>query len=349
MLGEFVNSKSFQDLDIIPISPIRAKSYLANPHSNPNDVVLYLGFIGNQLVAFRSLFADVLNNKNEQIRFAWCSGNWVHPNYRRQGFSEQLLKAAYADWDQKLMFTNYAPNSEKLYLKTGWFKAIHQFEGTRAYLFLKSKKLFAKANAKQFYKIIFFVVDLFISISANFRLWFYSGEYQSSIKFETTEFPDNKCYQLIEGNNTILNRGENELKWIFERPWISTNKTEYNENYPFSSYSNSFYYKTVKIYSKNILVGFFIFSVREGHLKTLYFNMPDEFMADTVTFIKLFCKRNKIEVITVYKKELTGELFKRKFPFLHLKKYGQKIYSTFEINCNNDLHFQDGDGDAIFT
>jgi hypothetical protein len=34
---------------------------------------------------------------------------------------------------------------------------------------------------------------------------------------------------------------------------------------------------------------------------------------------------------------------------LHTKKYGQKIYSSFEIKNNANLQFQDGDGDLIFT
>ena len=52
---------------------------------------------------------------------------------------------------------------------------------------------------------------------------------------------------------------------------------------------------------------------------------------------------------TIYKKELAAELFKRKLPFLHVKKYGQKIYSTFEIENSSESKFQDSDGDVIFT
>lgn len=43
------------------------------------------------------------------------------------------------------------------------------------------------------------------------------------------------------------------------------------------------------------------------------------------------------------------EFFVKKFPLLHPKKYGQNIYSSFEINNNKKLRFQDGDGDVVFT
>ena len=66
-MENFVNSKEFQNYEVVPISAIRAQSYLANPHALPDDIVLYLGLINNKLVAFRSLFADTLNSDGQQI------------------------------------------------------------------------------------------------------------------------------------------------------------------------------------------------------------------------------------------------------------------------------------------
>ncbi len=348
-LETFANSKMFHEFDSIPISPNRVRSYLANPNAAPDDVVLYLGFVENQLVAFRSLFADVVYSGKQQIRFGWCSGNWVHPDFRRKGFSEQLLKEAYEGWDRKLMFTNYAPNSEKLYLKTTCFKAIFQFQGARAYLYPKTRKLVAKANSNLIFKIGFLLIDGLISMFSQARLCFCKAKENSRIKFESMEYPDEQCYRSIKTTGSILKRNEKEFRWIFSYPWISSEQSEWNKKYCFSSFSASFKYHTVKVFSNDQFLGFFIFSVREGHLKTLYWNVPDVLTKDIASYFKLFCKQNKIEVATFYKKELAKELFKRKFPFLHLKKYGQKIYSTFELNNSEAIQFQDGDGDVIFT
>lgn len=348
-LEDFVYSKTFQKFEYIPISYIRAKSYLANPHAQANDFVLYLGFIENKLVAFRSLLPDIINSASKQTRFAWCSGAWVRPNFRRLGFSEQLLKEAYSDWNERLMFTNYAPNSEKLYLKTGWFKSIHQFEGARAYLFPKTKKLIAKANSNSLFKVLFSIIDWVISIYSTIRLWFFIDRTSSSITFKTLEFPDGECYTSIKTTRTIFARGGKELKWIFENPWITPQKLELHKKYPFSSFSNSFAYKTVKVFSEKNFAGFFIFSINNGHLKTLYWNLPNGFEKEIANYLKTFCKENKVEMASIYKKELANEVFKRKFPFLHVKKYGQKIYSTFEIQNDTEINIQDGDGDVIFT
>ena len=42
-------------------------------------------------------------------------------------------------------------------------------------------------------------------------------------------------------------------------------------------------------------------------------------------------------MITVYNNRVAQQLFKRKFPFLHQKKYGQKIYCSFDINNVKEL------------
>lgn len=350
-LESFVQSETYQKLTTIPMTFLRAKSYINNPYAQPDDVVLYLGLIANQLVAFRTLFAGRIISENEPIRFAWCSGNWVHTNFRRKGFSEQLLQEAFTDWNGKLMFTNYAPNSEKLYLKTGKFQSIHQFQGFRGYLFSKTRKLISVANKNGVTKFLFSFADAIISAISSIRILAFSLNPNPDFSFETIHFPDDECYQILRNNapNHIFGRGEEELKWIFQFPWISEDKNFSSEKYPFSSGCVSFRYYTVKVSSKNKLVGFFIFSVREGHLKTLYWCIPAGIEKEVGDYLKQFGVKHKIEVITVYKYEVAQQLFERNFPFLRAKKYGQKIYSSFKIINKTNCQFQDGDGDVIFT
>lgn len=350
-LEAFVNSSRFRELETIPISLNRVQSYLHNPYALPDDVVLYMGLSDKKLVAFRTLFADIVYQDSQNIHFGWCSGNWVHPDFRRRGYSEQLLQEAYSDWNQKLMFTNYAPYSEKLYLKTGWFRPVHTFEGSRAYLFPKLQKLNASHQGNLFKKIFYSILDFDIELFSSFRLLFFRDQRPGKIRFEVTGEPDSVCYQFLEQNHLkhLFHRYENELKWVFSFPWITHSKNELSEKYPFSWFSSDFQYQTVKLFTGNKLEGFCIFSVREKHLKTLYFAGADNLFPELARFLKSYSKKHKIEVLTVYKKELAAQFFRRKFPFLRVKKYGQKIYSTFELPESNEPAFQDGDGDVIFT
>ncbi len=350
-LKAFVESETFNQFEYIPISALRAESYLHNPHALPEDVVLYLGFVDNKLVAFRTLFAGSVFDGDQRIRFGWCSGNWVHPNYRRRGFSEQLLTDAYSDWDQKLMFTNYAPNSEQLYLKTGWFSPIHQFEGVRAYLFPKTRKLVADSNKNHFKRIFYSILDFDIKLISSFRLLFYHPNSAGNFCFKLIEKPDEECYAFLSKHfaDSFFQRNEQEIKWIFKYPWLSNSENEQNKKYPFSCYSNDFRYQTIKIYAGEIFQGFCIFSVRDKHLKSLYFSCPNEVIPELADFMKSYSRKHKIEVLTLYKKELAAEMLKRNFPFLRTKKYGQKIYSTFTLPAAKNHVFQDGDGDVFFT
>lgn len=350
-LQDFLISETYRQLTVTPVTGLRVSSYINNPKSLPGDHVLYLGFIKNKLVAFRTLFADNIGLENEKVRFAWCSGNWVDPKFRRQGFSEQLLKEALTDWDGKLMFTNYAPESEKLYLKTGSFHPVHQFKGFRGYLFPKTRKLIKAARKNGLTKALFSAADQLISVFSTSRLWFFSSTQNPDIRFETCQFPDEECLKISSNYSSkyLFGRGEKELNWIFKYPWISGTENSESKKYPFSSLSDSFSYYTIKVFVKNKFVGFFVFSVREGHLKTLHFCLPDEFGKDIAGYLKQFCKKQKIELITVYNYRVAQQLFNQKFPFLHTKKYGQKIYSSFEIKDNHGNLFQDGDGDVIFT
>lgn len=350
-LESFVNSTTFNRLAIVPITTLRARSYAENPLAQPTDIALYLGFINNQLVAFRSIFAGVINNENNKIRFGWCSGAWVHPDLRRNGFSMLLLDEALADWNGKLMLTNYSPETERLFLKSGKFQVIHQFQGFRGYLFPKTRKLIPAANTNAFSKLIFGSVNVLIWLISSSCLLCFRSKKNPEYRFETITFPDEDCFKILSktAKTKFFHREEKEFKWIFEFPWLADKNREEFKKYPFSGYSGSFRYYTVKVFVENQFSGFFIFSVREGHLKTLYFSIPQGMENEISTFLKDFCAKCKIEVITVYNYEIAQQLFKRKFPFLHAKKYGQKIYSSFHIENVAQQTIQDGDGDVIFT
>ncbi len=349
-LENFVKSKAFNQFDTVPITPGRAKSYIQNPNAKPGDIVLYMGFMAKKLVAFRTIFAGVANSKNGKIHFGWCSGNWVHPNFRRKGFSEQLLREAYSDWGKKLMFTNYAPNSERLYLKTGWFRPIHRFNGVRGYLFPKTRKLIARASANFITKTIFSSIDFLISVYAILRIFFYREKNVGNASFEVIDMPDKNCYSFKneDQKTTLFERGEPEFNWIFKFPWISGSTKSFVSKYPFSSYSTSFRYKTVKVFREDKFAGFFLFSVREGHLKTLHFAVQPGVEKEIPVFLKAYCIDHKIELLTLYNSSVAGQFIAQKSPFLHLKEYGQKIYSSFEID-GTGYTIQDGDGDTIFT
>lgn len=347
-LEDFLKSEAYRQFEVVPITSLRAKSYTDNPNAEASDVALLLAFSGKKLLAFRSIFAGKVQTENHAERFGWCSGAWVHPDFRRKGISSELLTEALADWNGKLMLTNYSPETENLFLKSGKFFVLAEFSGFRGYLFPKTQKLF---EAKKSFRFFLKVADIGISMVSSFRTLFCNKKNAENLLFETLAQPDETCYNLLKvgGGKSIFRQDVKELKWIFDFPWVSETPFEGSEKYPFSACVKSFRYYTVKIFESGEFKGFFVFSVRDGNLKTLFNFFEPGLEAEVAHYLKKYCCEHKIEVISVYNNEISQQLFKRKFPFLHAKKYGQKIYSSFHIQIGRDPMIQDGEGDVVFT
>lgn len=353
-LGElqaFCRSELYNQFAIIPITPSRADSYLDNPNGNSKDVVLLLALLNGELLAFRSIFAGIAYAENRNIRFGWCSGSWVDPDFRRKGLSQLLLKEAYNDWNGRLMFTNYAPESESLYLKTGWFKPVHEFKGARGYLFPETSKLVPSAKKSTVVKLFFRLIDFFTGNFSSIRILFYRSRKPDNVGFELLNYPDEESFNFMESfrENYLFRREAKEISWILESPWISEINRPYNKKYPFSACAESFYYRIVKLFYNNELAGVSLFSVREGHLKTLFFWLPPHLETEMAEFLKDFTLKHKLEMITVYHRGIAGKISARKSPFLYVKNMGQKIYSSFDISGIGNYRFHDGDGDRAFT
>jgi GNAT superfamily N-acetyltransferase len=350
-LESFVQSKTFMQLPYVPITPARARSYLENPHGLPDDIVVIMAYMDGQMIAFRSLYAGVVQPEKERVRFGWCSGSWVHPDFRRKGISLRLLKEAYHDWNGRLMFTNYAPESENLYLKTGWFHEIHKYEGARGYLFVGKERLKLLTRKKKVPAFLFAMGSLFTDLIAGMRVLAYHQKIKSILQFEELNFPDSKCFEFLQNDpgNYLFLREEKDWNWIFRFPWITDSNSEIKRKYPFSSVSGNFYYRTIKVQQDGMLTGLFIFSVREGHLKTLCFHLKPGIEKDVAGFIRKFAAREKLEMVTVYHSEIAHYLLQDKSPFLYVKPYGQKIYSTFPPEKTNRYLYRDGEGDYVLT
>lgn len=346
-LEQLLASKEYQQWETVPITRHRALSYQQNPHASPKDPVLFLAFHQENLIAFRSVFAG----KTGTIKFGWCSGAWTHPDFRGQGISIQLLNEAYQAWNGKLAFTNYAPSAEKLILRSGLFQPVHQFEGIRAYLFPHSKLLFRDKNPGMPLLSILSIFDSALMRMAQRRIKKYiPGPTHHSFLIEEGG-PDHACLKLYEQRecSSLFGRDKKELEWIFSNPWVLRDKKHFEPRYPFSSADPTFRYYTVKLYLKQELTGFLILSERRSKLKTLLICTPPEAFEDVAVFLRNLAVSQQVAHLTVYKKEIATRMFQRKFPFLRLKNYGQKIYSTFTLPKSGNFMVQDGDGDSIFS
>ncbi|MGQ7867892.1 GNAT family N-acetyltransferase [Sunxiuqinia sp. sy24] len=345
-LETFLGSDFFRELETKPISPARVASYVNNPHAEADDPVLYLFHDDNKLIAFRSLFSAGLMNQSKRI--AWLSGSWVHPDYRRRGYSTQLLAEVMKDWGDRLLFTNYAPASLQVYLKSEQFTPIFLEDGQRFYFFVRTADLLGDRFKGMTF--LFKIVDFFIYLLASLMRLLYHPRRWKKLNIDVLDFPDAACYKLVEAKKDgyLFERGQKELEWIFAYPWVSSSNKELIADYPFSSFARQFHYKTVKFMKGRRLIGFLIYSIRDGHLKTVHMQLPPDSLRVAARFLIQLSVREKIEMLTILEPKLAKKIQKHANPFLFHKKIEQGIYSSFPISAAM-RKIQDGEGDFIFT
>ncbi len=345
-LTEFIESDWFHALADKPVTPLRVKSYCNNPHAKEDDPVLYYLQEGDRIIAYRTVFPARLSD--DAKRFAWLSGNWVHPDFRRKGNSEKLLQEIFNDWDKRLAFTNYAPESLQLYLKTKLFQPVYEGLGRRFYLFVKTRQLLGDRypNLSSFWP----VADVGIKLAASAKISFFKLKEELSYTIIKGHDLDDDCFRLIEKEQqaSVFLRGKEEFNWILNNLWVSTTNSAYKNSYAFSSYSKQFEYRLAKIYQESRFVGFLLYSIRDGHLKTLYGMYPEESITEIAGFLMNEAVHEKIELMTILNPGLSELIQHHQNPFLYSKIMNHRIYASFPISVEN-RNIQDGDGDYIFT
>jgi len=347
-LEDFCRSDLFQKLETKPVSPLRLKSYIANPRAEGDDTVLYIFLENEALIAFRAVLPDIASNEDgTSFRFAWCSGVWVDPKYRGQKLWLPLLEEVMKDWDNKLLLTNYAPITEALYTKENLFEPVLSRQGRRFYF---------KPNFREIYKnrISNPVFKLFLSLATALASLAYSikSKFSTSvpdIRLEELDRPDQECLDLMQAHSgfSLFRRGEKEINWIINYPWI-TETEDLSCRYPFSYDKIERKIKVVKHFYQDSFSGFFVYSIIKGEMKVLYHFENKGLESSVVAPILQIAKTNRISHLTILSSLLSGKIRRKTNYFLFSKPFCSNIYNCFNFSCHDFTVF-DGDGDNCFT
>lgn len=354
-LVEFSQSDLYKSLENKPISPARIASYLNNPNAHKEDIVLYMAFVANKLVGYRTVFADVFYDTDKKEKIAWLSGNWVHPKHRRKNIATLLYKEIAKDWNNRLVYSNYAEASKLLYDKTNNFTTLKTLKGRRYYRkfsfykVLPSKHFVFKKTA-YLLKFIDWIFNLFVfGNKPNTKLL----EAYSIQKIKDWDSDEVLEFLSPFKQKELFKRTLKDYRWIIEYPWIKTDleTKKTTKNYYFSAYAlhyeNDFY--CIKLKEK--IIAIVNISTRDGHLKIPYFYGLRDSSLPALEFILNICKTQKIYFFTIYDSLLLAEL--KKHQFLFQKDFSQKFYITKELLNNHPVirntEIQVGDGDSVFT
>jgi hypothetical protein len=262
-----------------------------------------------------------------------------------------MLEMAEQQWEGRLMYTNFAPESKALYDHTGLFKIIANREGKRFYLRSDIEGLLGKRMG---FRQFFGISDRLVNQLRERRI--------EKFKFPqgdqcTVEPVNGFVAQLSEmvsklQQDALFRRDREVFEWALEYPWVSEQACD-PINYHFSYRANRFeniIYQTnhTDLNSQGIIW----LLLHNNVLSVPYLFAGDKelhkCMAETIvrTMIEHGCTH-----MTIRNPELMESLMAYKKIFLSLRQMPQLIFahhSLISLIPDQPL-IHDGDGDVMFT
>lgn len=346
-LKGFTTSEAFKKFEFAPISELREISHIANPRATGDDILLFLAYEGEELTGYLGILPDDIAKPNGEVfHFGWFSTLYVSEKHRGKQIAQKLLYAAEAAYNGRMMITEFTDSAHGLYKKIGLFDDLQPKQAVRYYFksnlaeILPAKKEVFNRNKKwilRFDKLINPVIP-YLSKS-------------SKLSYSIAYNWDDELKNLIDKQTkNPLHRSSKEFEWILKHPWLSTQKEQ--PNYLFSSYSTSYQMFWVKLYENGILTTCFLCSIRNSHLKVLYYFTDD--ISKVAISLPAIIKNYKVKMMTIYDDQLNEELAKGQSVKALYKRYFKRNYlitKTLKQELGADFHYEfaDGDGDFSFT
>jgi GNAT superfamily N-acetyltransferase len=348
-LKEFLESDMYRDMPYIPVSRHRAESWLQNPRLEPDDIIMYLGFEGEDMIAYRGILPD----RHGEVRFGWLSGIWVRPDHRRMGMASRLIMEAYEDWGHRLMVTNYAPEAGAVFDKSGHFELYFARPGMRYYQ--RSNLSVLLGNRRTLYRRSRPLLDLTDAVLNNLqdlRIRMHREtpgklivEEKPIMDFDAVDF-----LQKHKGTGFSL-RGMEEFYWITSYPWIITGPGK-DERYFFSSVAPAFKNICLTLREEDGSIRGFLWIVVNGEKMSLpYAVLRPGKGIDISPVLRKYMQTHRVAYLTSYQGRI-NETF-QPGPLLNRRRMIQKYFATMDLMKHlpdpGSVVFQDGDGDVVFV
>ncbi len=353
-LEQYVNSQTFKDLRVIPISFHRAISQCHNPRALEDDILLFVAYEDGQIAGYLgALPDDYFTKDNAKVHLAWMSCLWVDPAHRGKKIAQKLIQSCFETWDHRIILTEFTAEAGSLYQKINLFDPWLTLKGRRWYIqsdlaFILPPKHCIFIKLKPVLKI----VDQSLNAVINIRNFF--GENLKDPLEESTHLSEETISVLNHDHDSSgFKRSADELHWLMQFPWVleGENETE-AQRYHFTSYSHQFKCAAVFIKdSTHNTRGIMIYTIRNGHLKIPYFThfCPPDLLSRTV---KDIIKKHRVTTMTLYSQELIDYLQKSKSIQSFSKEISRKYLISKTLSPIMPFHestIYDGDGDCGFT
>jgi GNAT superfamily N-acetyltransferase len=356
-LEAFIQSAQWCGMPVVPISSLRARSYLHNPHARPDDHVIYLAMSDGELVGFRSIVPDLMHQPDNDLRVAWLSGVWVTAAFRRKGIARRLLEAVQEDWGDHLLSTNQAPVSLKLLSSTGRFGVAAQFEGVRYYSRLSVSQLLPhRFPVLERMRPLLGVADSVINWWHNRRRRHGLHDIQPPLAIELTALDpsDISFIREIHGEG-LFRQTPDAWQWIISFPWADRKEESRMESarYPFTCWAPDFSAGPIRLVDRSGERIAIIWLLRKnGQARVPYLWMKTGAEKAVAAFLIAWMGNEGVSTLTVFHPALISTLESARSPFLWKKRQSAMIWAGAELLHTDGIDWRNleyGDGDMLFV
>lgn len=355
-LEALISSDTFRRMPVLPISTHRALSHIHNPRVEENDVIMIMAYEGEEMVGYLGVLADeIYNERGEGFKCGWLSCLWVNPLVRGKGIAKQLLQTAFTTWDNRILVTEFTPEAKGLYDRSANFNDLRISKGLRCYLRFNLHEVLPKKNESYAkLKLPLQIADTIANVPVALKLSM-QASYAKGAERWKEEKSINKAIHLYiaeKQGQSLEQRSARDLNWINKYPWIKEGEpNDESKRYHFSSvdarFKNLFYY----LAEGSDFKGFVHITIRNNHIKVPYLYCDN--VADVMPLLHKLMLDYKLNMLTVFHKDVIAYLQRKSNPFLYLRpvKRHYMISKKLDANFNNKsiLNIQDGDGDCAFT
>lgn len=351
-LVAFTESPQFKEIKHLPVSRLRAWSHLHNPRLVAEMPMMYMAWVNGDVAGYRMVLCDTIFANGKTKPVCWYSCVWVNPEMRGMGIAKALVNRCLEDWGGRIFGADAVPESRSLYLSTGLYKGELYLEGTRAYLRANFadiiiKKKPALAPLKPLLQVGDSILSLFVPSKA--------PPLPQSV--EVITFVDDKTAAFIQPylDKLLVKRDKDDLNWITQYPWIRSGEPDHeSKRYYFSSVAKRFgFVQWLLKNNEGKIVGYAMLSVRDGHLKTPYVFVEDEYIATLAQAINSYMVTEGLTMLTTFHPGLAQYFKQHKRPYIFVKSVRREYFVSNAVSQYVKMGAQpnicDGDGDQAFT
>jgi GNAT superfamily N-acetyltransferase len=353
-LEQYVNSQTFKDLRVIPISFHRAISQCNNPRALEDDILLFVAYEDDQIAGYLgALPDDYFTKDNAKVHLAWMSCLWVNPAHRGKKIAQKLIQSCFEAWEHRIILTEFTTEAGSLYQKINLFDPWLTLKGRRWYI-QSDLAFILPPKHSIFHKLkpVLKVVDRSLNAIMNIRN-FFGDNLKDSFEESTHLSEETISFLNYDHDSSGFQRSADELHWLIQFPWVLEGENEIEtQRYHFTSYATQFCCSTIHIkVSNGNISGIMVYTVRNGHLKIPYFTQtcPADLLTKTLLQI---VKQNRVKTMTLYSKTLIDYLQKSKSIKSFSKDISRKYLISKTLSPIMPFHestIYDGDGDCGFT